>query len=77
MAKKMKKRDHTGDAKAVVSLFIVLVAFSIFLLFYTNKESIFSSGNFKSMMVLTIIGMGFLVGLLYLVNTSRSSKRRK
>ena len=76
MAKKVKT-DHITNAKSVVALFIAFLAFAVFLLFYTNKDTILESGNFKSLMIMIGLGMGLLVGLLYLVNPSKSSKKRK
>lgn len=79
MAKKTRvaKKDYTKDAKTGVSLFIVLLAFGVFLLFYVNKDSIIADGNLGQIMSLIVIGMGFLIGLLYLVNVSKSAKKRK
>lgn len=79
MAKKTKvaKKDYTKDAKTAISLFIVLLAFGVFLLFYVNKDSIMEAGNLGSVMTLIVIGMGFLIGLLYLVNASKSAKKRR
>lgn len=72
-----KKTVKESSAKSVIALFVSLLAFTIFILFYTNKDNIFNSGNLQSLIILMIIGMGFLVTLLYLVNVSSSSKKRK
>jgi len=76
MAKKTKT-VHTSSAKAVIAFLISLLGFTILILFSTNKDAILNSGNFKSLMTLIIVGMGLLVGLLYLVNAPSSSKKRK
>ena len=55
-------------AKGTVALLIILIAFGIFLLFYSRQDSIIETGNFYRFVFLTIVGMGFLFGLLYLVN---------
>ena len=75
MAKKSQK--HEANAKAVIQLLIVILAFGLFLLFYTNKDEILASGSFKSFITLAAIAMGFLIGLLYLLNPSKSSKKRR
>lgn len=74
MAKKVQRNE--SNAKLVIALFIVLVAFGVFLLFYVNRDSFVGSENLGSLMTFIVIGMGLLIGLLYLVN-AKSSKRRK
>lgn len=74
MAKKIIKES---SAKSVIALLIALLVFTMFILFYTNKDTVFASGNLQSLMTLMAVGMGFLVVLLYLVNASGSSKKRK
>jgi len=72
-----KQTVKESSAKSVIALFVSVLAFTIFILFYTNKDMIFDSGNLQSLIILIIIGMGFLVALLYLVNAPGSSKKRK
>jgi len=56
------------NIKAIISLLIVLLAFGIFLLFFNYQENLLSPDNFYPFMVLTFVGMGLLLGLLFLVN---------
>ncbi len=65
-----KRSIHVNTVKPILSLLIVLVAFSLFLLFITYKDSIFASGSFHSYILLTTIAMGLLVALLFLINPS-------
>lgn len=71
----MKKSSHFDIAKAVISLFIILIGFAVFILFYTNSESILEDGGFYQFMTLTVIGFALLLGLLYLVNNSKPAAR--
>jgi hypothetical protein len=54
--------------KAIISLLIVLLAFGIFLLFYNYQQSLLSAENFYPFILLTFVGMGLLLALLFLVN---------
>lgn len=65
-----KRSIHVNTVKPILSLLIVLVAFSLFLLFTTYKDSILASGSFNSYIFLTTVAMGLLVALLFLVNSS-------
>lgn len=56
------------NIKAVMALMIIAMAFGILLLFSNYKESIVMAGMFQTFMVLVVVGMGMLLGLLYLVN---------
>jgi hypothetical protein len=58
-------------SRAVLSFFIVLLAFSVLLLFVNYKENIISNNMLNPFMALTIIGMGLLVGLLFLINPTK------
>ena len=64
----LKKLDYHSDAKAVVSLFILLLALGILLVFTSYKNTIIAMGNFQLFMVLSVVCMGFLIGLLFLVS---------
>jgi len=85
------KGHHESNAKAILSLLIVLVAFGIFLLFVNYKDNLIASGSLQPFITMAIIAGGFLVGLLFLVNkpqqkhaavrhvhhTTKSSKTKK
>jgi len=74
MAKKKNKSKSKGfsfdekSVKAVLALFILLLAFGVFYLFYTYQDNILYSSFFQLFMVLTVVCFGLLVGLLFLVN---------
>ena len=65
---KLTKLDSHRDARSVVALFILLLAFGIFLIFSSYKDQIINGGNFQLFMVLSVACMGFLIGLLFLAN---------
>ncbi|MEK9143454.1 MAG: hypothetical protein AAB481_02400 [Patescibacteria group bacterium] len=65
-----KRSIHLNTVKPIISFLIVLVAFSLFMLFNTYKNSILASGSFNSYLLLTTVAMGLLVALLFLVNPS-------
>lgn len=67
----MKNSSHFETAKAMTALFIVLIGFGVFMLFYTNSESLLQGDGFYSFITLTVIGFSLLIGLLYLVNNSK------
>lgn len=76
-------KNHSA-AKHFVSFIIVALIAVVFLTFWNNKENIFDNGSQEQFAVLAIVGGGFLVGLLYLVNkpqevkiSKKSSKKKK
>ena len=74
--------NHSA-AKHFVSFIIVALIAVVFLTFWMNQDSIFDNGSQQQYAVLAIVGGGFLVGLLYLVNkphevrASKSSKKKR
>lgn len=80
----MVHHENHSTAKAVVALLIVLIAFTILVLFKLNEANIYMTNSFTPFMTLTVIGMALLVGLLYLVNKphvthtkSKATKKKK
>ena len=73
---KIQKSDPHSTAQAGVAMFIVLLAFGIFLLFYNYQDYLMESGQFTLFMTLAAIGMGLLIGLLYLVYNPRPQKAK-
>ena len=67
----MKNSSHFDTAKAIAALFIVLIGFGVFLLFYTNSDSILQGDSFYSLISLTVIVFSLLIGLMYLVSNSK------
>jgi len=87
MASKNHHHDYHHVVKSFMAFFILVIAFSVLLVFVNNSENIIEGNNFKLFMILAIVGAGFLVGLLYLVsnsntkgaakNTSKPSSKKK
>lgn len=69
----MKKSLHFDSIKAVIALLILLIGFGVFLLFYTNSESMLEDGRVYPFVILGTICLSLLLGLLYLVNNSKHS----
>lgn len=62
--------DHHHIIKTFMAFLILVIAFSMLLVFVNNSENIIEGQNFKLFMTLAIVGAGLLVGLLYLVSNS-------
>lgn len=62
---------HESTMRAIVSLLIVMLAGSIFLLFRTYQENIVQNNMFYPFMALTVIAMALLVSLLFLMNPAK------
>lgn len=80
----MKTHEPLSSAKAVLSLFVLLIAFVVFYKFYLNQEALFSDPEMlRNYVMYAIVGGGFLVGLLYLAGQTKhtavkkSTKKRK
>ena len=67
---------HHSNARAVTSLIVLLLAFSILLIFYNYKDSIIETGMFQQFIMTAVVGMVFLVGLLFLVNPHYKKKKK-
>lgn len=71
----MKNSAHETNARSVISFLIVLLAFGMLLIFYTNKDSLMMPGTFPIFMTLVVLGLGLLVGLLYLISAYHTQKK--
>lgn len=77
MPKKVKKsvkpvhHSHENNAKAVVSLLVLALAFFVYLLFTSYKDTLLDSSNLQMFVLLVVLLFGLLGGLLYLVNPSK------
>ena len=71
----MAKPHHFNNAKAVVALLVLAIAFVIFYKFMTNQSYFFDDPSaLRNYVVFAILGGGLLIGLLYLTgNTSHSA----
>lgn len=72
--KKHGLHHHEASLRALVALIILFLAFGILLLFNTYSTRIISAGAFQIFIVLTCIGMGLLLALLFLVNPVSKKK---
>ena len=78
----MKISDSHTSAKAVMAFLIVIVAFSMLVLFEKGKDNILTSGNLYPFVILAFIGSSLLLALLFFVNQQQAhqkikSKKRK
>lgn len=64
---------HETNVKALVALFILLLAAGIFSLFNTYQDNILYSSSFQFFMILTVVCFSLLVGLLFLVNNPKKN----
>ena len=72
MAKKRPSgHNNINAANAVISFLVLLLAFSTLLLFRNYKGVITLSGNLNTFILLTGVGFGLLIMLLYLVNSKK------
>ena len=71
------KPHHHSNAKAVLGLLIVLLAFGILILFITYKDNIVEANALQPFIVLAAIGLGLLAGLLFLANQGTIHKTVK
>ena len=66
-------KNHETNVKALVALFIVLLAAGVFFLFNTYQDNILSSSSSQFFMVLTVVFFGLLVGLFFLVSNPKKN----
>lgn len=69
--------DHHVALKAFTAFLIVSVAAVLFILFQRYSDKVFLDGNLEVFTVLSLIGGGLLLGLLYLVNKPHHSHTPK
>ena len=68
----MHKEHHVNNAKAVVGLLILAVAFVLFYKFISNQNYFFDDIEaLRNYVVFTIAVSGFLIGLLYLTSQTK------
>ena len=83
----MAKPQHVNNAKAVIALLVLAIAFVIFYKFMSNQNYFFDDPYaLRNYVVFAIVGGGLLIGLLYLTSntkhtaatkSSKSSKKKK
>lgn len=69
-----KSFDSLSASRAVIGLLIVLLGSSVLLLFMTYQNNIMQNNMFYPFMILTFVGMGLLVALLFLINPVKKKK---
>lgn len=62
---------HEKNAKAVVALLMLALAFFVYMLFKMYQETLLASPDFKMFVLLLVVLFGLMVGLLYLLSPSR------
>lgn len=67
--------DSHKTSRAVLGLLIIMLAASVFLLFRTYEQSIVERNMFYPFIILTFLGMGLLLSLLFLSNPSHPKKK--
>jgi drug/metabolite transporter (DMT)-like permease len=70
-------RHHHRNARSVAAFLILLVAFSILLVFYVHKDEIMQPNTFPQFMVLAAAGLGLLTVLLYFVGKEHKPAKAK
>lgn len=74
----MKNHEHVNNAKAVLALFVLLIAFVVFYRFLQLQEILFEDPEMlRNYVMFAIIGGGFLVGLMYLAGQTKHSPSSK
>lgn len=72
----MNKSAHTE--KNIFFLLIIVIAFVIFLVFYSNKDVIVDNGQTQMFVIISALGLGLLSYFVYLIsNRSSSNKKRR
>jgi hypothetical protein len=69
--KKSSLLGHETNIKAVLSLFVLLIAFGVFLLFNNIQDELVKSPSLQFFLVLVVILSALLIGLLFLVNPQK------
>ena len=75
--KKVKSKGFSPDeknVKAILTLFILLLAFGVLLIFNTYKENILSSSLLQMFVILTVFLFSLLAGLLFLINPQKNRR---
>ena len=74
----MKVHDHLSTAKAILALIVFGFAVVLFIKFYENQVYFFEDlGALRNYVVASIVGMGFLITLLFLASKTTHTKVSK
>ena len=72
------KHVNHENAKAIIGLLIVCIGFVLFYKFFTNQQFFTEDLNaMRNYVVLSIVSMGFLLGLFFLVGRSHPKPATK
>ncbi len=75
---KLEKGNHNSNAKAVIAFLILALVFVLFVKIVFSINYLYNDpAMLQKYVIFAIIGGGFLVGLLYLVNQSSSKGKSK
>jgi len=70
--------QRVNNAKAVISLLVLAIAFVIFYKFVTNQGNLFEDPEaLRNYVMFAIVGGGFLIGLLYLTSKTEHKESAK
>jgi len=70
-------RHHHRNAQSVAAFLILLVAFSILIVFFTHKDEIMQPNTFPMFITLTAAGLGLLTVLLFFVGKEHKHVKAK
>lgn len=70
--------NHYTNAKAIIAILILAIAFVVFYKFVTNASYLYQDPNaLQNYVIFAIVGGGFLVGLLYLTSQTTHKSQVK
>lgn len=73
----MQKSSHHHTAQGVIGLLIVSIGFVLFYKLFMNQDAFVEDPSaLRNYVTLSIVSMGFLVGLFYLVTKPHSTKTK-
>ena len=74
---KLEKGNHHSNAKAVIALLVLALVFALFIKIVYSINYLYNDPELlQKYVIFAIVGGGFLIGLLYLVNQSSSVKAK-
>ncbi len=86
----MASHHHVNNAKAILGLLVLGIAFVLFYKFVTNQETFLADPEaLRNYVLFTVVACGFLIGILYLAShtthketssskvTAKATKKKK
>ncbi len=71
----MKHEKNSSALKLFASFLILMLAFSMLLVFQNNQNNILEAGQFQLFMILSTVGAVLLLSLLYFVSKPHSTPK--